>query len=215
MYMPKKKNPFKTNHPNTKSDFTPLYTKSQQLHIHTLQKKIGNQAVVSLYNNQPQHPMKTIQRSIDKSIKTDVSKAGYINYSFDWEATSPHINGYIVQKIKRIENDKTTEYWEAWWVDDKGNIKVSKDKEPLSVTHDSWTDLSTKWGEQGTLDMTGEVYFVAEGTDTCNTIDHWGISAVEMAGGLKSSMDAPNVGAPVASDHKNWAWNLTKKLQIN
>lgn len=167
----------------------------------TLQRSAGNTAVARAL----------IQRTVAKSAEAFTrDEFGCFDHSFRWDCTAPHTDGYIVQKIERVEivGDDTarTTYWEAWKV--AGGRVYGGDGQELSAgAHDSWVNKKKSYGKTGSWSMTGTVYWVA-GDDLPGSFEN---EAVEMAGGLLSTDTDPKLPADALlfTHSKASAWDAT------
>lgn len=154
-----------------------------------------------------------IQRAVAKTnVVTDHDQIlGKMDYSFRWNATAPHNNGYIIQKITRTEtvagNDQATVtvYWEAWKVTNgviyNGNTNLT------GRQHDSWYNSQMNAGTSGSIRMDGAVYFSS--AESIDDMEHGGVAA---AGQLLASDNEPDVDKTHIFDHSitfNWDRRLT------
>jgi hypothetical protein len=214
MHMHQDSNKKQTSKENNYSNHTKPLSKPVS-NLLSLQRSIGNRAVAQMLKNQEGSNQNIVQRSVDKSVVKDDEAGGYIDYAFDWVAADPHKSGYIVQKITRTEKEgegeeNTVEYWEAWWVDGEGIVKLGREGANAPSPNDSWAWLTTKWNQSGSLKMKGEAYFAPDNSEAALTIDSWGTDVLE-AGGLKSSYEAPGTDDLVNTENKEWAWDTTDK----
>ena len=140
---------------------------------------------------------RVVQRTVDKTNVIDESdqQIGKMNYSFRWQTSEPHNNGYILQNINRKEfitkRDNTTDrtekdYWEAWQVkenkiyDGNGNLLDQGQ-------HDSWFNAEMPKGTFGSIIMEGDVWFTRAPLETMMRV-----RGVEDAAGLLSSYNKPD-----------------------
>jgi Domain of unknown function (DUF4157) len=154
---------------------------------------------------------KTIQRAVNKTNEEEDNDpvVGKMSYSFKWQATDPHHNGFILQKVTRTEtvnpNDENTvtvsAYWEAWKV---VNTVIFDGLQDISgIQHDSWFNNQMPVSSDGTISMDCKVYFVT--TDEIEGMEH---GAIAMAGSLLSSAGEPAVEKVHLFDHNyNYVWN--------
>lgn len=156
------------------------------------------------------HRNAVLQRNISKKNIIDNSEptTGKMDYSFKWEATEPHLNGYIVQNINREEINESNKknrdlnYWEAWQVNNEGVICNQGKELPEKYQHDTWYNLTMPPGSKGHITMNGGIYFAK------NVI---GMQAgdVKEAGPLLSSKNKPQLDNEeyIRKETYTYKWN--------
>ena len=167
----------------------------------TLQRSAGNAAVSRAL----------IQREVQKVVTADEhDEFGRFDHSFRWTCTAPHTDGFIVQRIDRVETvgNKTEQstYWEAWTVVG-GRIHDAKMLELTHGAHDSWVNPDPSFGTAGSWSMTGTVYWVAGN----HLPGDFQPNAVKMAGGLLSTAEDPELpdSALLFTHRRTYAWDAT------
>jgi len=152
---------------------------------------------------------KTIQRAVNKTNEQEDNDpvVGRMNYSFKWQATDPHKNGYILQKVTRTERVNpnaenaiiVSVYWEAWKVTD--GVIFNGEDDLSGIQHDSWFNRAMAPGSEGSISMDCNVYFA----DQIAGMAH---NTIPMAGELLSSAGEPDVEKVHLFDHNyNYVWN--------
>jgi hypothetical protein len=137
-----------------------------------------------------------------------------INWTIQWGTQPTMKNGFIVQEIRRIskdnrdtkgnidpsrpDTDKT--YWEAWRVDDDGNIGVG------DVNEDTWANAARPW-TKGKWEIIGKAYAVSGSLDPKAKFERGKVDTARMLRATEIRPD--NLGPPSLIRKLNGEWDCT------